>query len=558
MELSKMTPVKEIARIALLFFVAAAPLAGRQSPDVTFEDIVDGLESPSRWLTYSGNYSGDRHSPLTQITPGNVNSLAAQWTFQAGNMPLSRGWEGVPLVVDGVLYVTGNDNYAWAIDAATGREIWSYRRNLPDDLTYGGANLVNRGFGILGDRLFLATLDAHVVALDRVTGEEVWDVPFADYSFGFAATLALLVVDDKVIIGNSGGDYPTRGFIDAYYAETGERAWRFYTIPGPGEPGSETWPNDEAMARGGGATWTTGSYDPETNLVYWGTGNPNPDYYGGGRLGDNLYTASIVALDADTGELEWHFQFTPHDLHDWDANQVPVLADVDMDGHARPVVMLANRNGFFYTLDRQTGELLVGVPFTGTEWARELDPDGRPIVLNDGLILPGESEPRGACVPDLRGGTNFNPPSYDPGRELFFVMARESCAFYQQRIDEVPDRQLFMSGTLRQQPEPAYSMLRALDPKTGELRWETPIGDLNQTGVTSTASGLVFAGNIEGDFAAFDSDTGERLWSYYTGYPIHGTAAMTYMLDGRQYVLIPSGSTLTAFALPNLTATVSQ
>ena len=300
-------------RLVWILLLVATPLAARQAstPDIRFEDIVDGLENPTRWLTYSGNYSGDRHSPLIQITPDNVSGLSAQWTFQAGNMPLSRGWEGVPLVVDGVLYVTGNDNYAWAIDARTGREIWNYRRRLPDDLTYGGGNLVNRGFGILGDLLFLATLDAHLVALDTETGDEVWDVAFDDYSLGFAATVAPLVVNDKVIVGTSGGDYPTRGFIDAFYAETGERAWRFYTIPGPGEPGSETWPNDEAMSRGGGATWTTGSFDPETNLVYWGTGNPNPDYYGGDRLGDNLYTASIVALDADTGDLDWHFQFTP-------------------------------------------------------------------------------------------------------------------------------------------------------------------------------------------------------------------------------------------------------
>jgi len=540
---------------ALILFISltsgAALIEARQAggPAIGFEDLATGLDHPDRWLTYSGNYSGDRHSPLTQITPDNVDRLAPRWTFQAGAMPLSRGWEGVPLVVDGVMYVTGNDNWAWAIDAGTGRTLWSYRRTLPDDLTYGGANRVNRGFGILGDRLFLATLDAHVVALDRNTGREIWDVPFADYVDGFAATLAPLVVDGKVIIGNSGGDYPTRGFIDAYDADTGRRLWRFYTIPGPGEPGSDTWPDEETMLRGGGATWMTGSYDPESNLIYWGTGNPNPDYYGGGRLGDNLYTASIVALDAETGSLEWYYQFTPHDLHDWDATQMPVLTDLEVDGEMHPVVMMANRNGFFYTLDRLNGELLVGEPFTGTQWARELDSDGRPLVLNDGLILPGEDEPRGACVPDLRGGTNFNPPAYDPDRQLFFVMARESCAFYQQRIDEVPDRQLFMSGTLRQQPEPSYSALRALNPATGEIVWETMIGDLNQTGVTSTASGVVFAGNIEGDFAAFDSETGERLWSYYTGYPIHGTAAMTYMLDGVQYVAIGSGSTLVAFAL---------
>jgi alcohol dehydrogenase (cytochrome c) len=522
------------------------------TPEVSFPDLVQGLGNPTRWPTYSGNYSGDRHSPLTQIDPSNVDRLVAQWTFQAGQMPLSRGWEATPIVVDGTIYITGNNNFAWAIDARTGREIWSYRRQLPDGLTYGGANLVNRGFGVLGERLFMATLDANLIALDRNTGAVLWESQFADYTNGHAATLAPLVVKDKVIVGNSGGDYPTRGFIDAYDAETGERVWRFYTIPGPGEPGSETWPNDGAMARGGGATWATGSYDPELDLVYWGTGNPNPDYYGGDRLGDNLYTASIVALDADTGELRWHFQFTPHDLHDWDSNHTPILSDLTIDGRERRVVMVANRNGFFYTLDRETGELLLGTPFTGTQWARELDSDGRPIVLNDGMLAPGDSGEGVACVPDLRGGTNFNPSSYDPERGLFFVFARESCAFYVPRPEEEPrEAQLFMAGALRQQPEPSYSALRAIDAATGERRWEYRFDSLGLAGVTSTASGLVFAGNQEGEFGAFDSETGNRLWHYYTGYHIHGAAATTYMLDGRQWVLIPSGAMLTAFSLPD-------
>jgi alcohol dehydrogenase (cytochrome c) len=530
--------------------VMSIPAWAQRGPAIATRDLLEGLANSGRWLTMHGDYSGQRHSPLAQITPANVSRLRPAWTFQAGALPLSRGWEGTPLVVDGTLYVTGNDNAAWAIDAATGREIWRYRRELPDNLTYASGNRTNRGFAILGNRLFMATLDAHVIALETDTGDLIWDVPFADYTQGFAATVAPLVVRDMVIIGNSGGDYPTRGFVDAYDAATGAHRWRFYTIPGPGEPGSETWPNAEAMARGGGATWTTGTYDPEFDLVYWGTGNPNPDYYGGDRLGDNLYTASLVALDAGTGELAWHFQFTPHDLHDWDANQIPVLAELEFDGAMRRVVMMANRNGFFYTFDRETGELLVGQPFTGTQWAREIDANGRPIVLADGFIAADDSGEGATCVPDLRGGTNFYPPSFDPARELFFVMARESCAFYTAREDPVPDEpELFMSGTMRELPEPRTSFLRALDPRTGDLVWEYPIGDLNQAGVMSTASGLVFAGNIEGDLAAFDSETGERLWSYYTGAPIHGTAPLTYMWEGRQYVLIPSGSILLAFTL---------
>jgi alcohol dehydrogenase (cytochrome c) len=542
---------RSIACVSVAAVLISAPTLARQSATpITLADLELGLENPSRWLTMHGDYTGQRHSPIERITPENVDRLRPAWTFQSPGMTLSRGWEASPLFVDGTLYVTGNNNIAWAIDAATGRAIWTYRRELPNDLTYASGNRTNRGLAILGDRLFMTTLDAHVVALDRRTGQLIWDVPFADYTVGFAAIAAPLVVKDLVIVGNSGGDYPTRGFIDAFDAETGERRWRFYTIPAPGEPGSETWSDEEVMARGGGATWATGTYDPELNLVYWGTGNPNPDYYGGDRRGDNLYTASLVALDADTGELAWYFQFTPHDLHDWDATQIPVLAELEFEGQMRPVVMMANRNGFFYTLDRRSGELLVGRPFTGTQWARELDAAGRPIVLNDGYLEQGQPTEGETCVPDLRGGTNFYPPSYDPERELFFVMARESCAFYIARDDPAPSEPaVFMSGVMRQQPEPSYSALRALDPRTGEVRWEYRIGDLNQAGVLSTASGLVFAGNIEGDFAAFDSESGERLWSYYMGSPIHGTAAMTYELDGEQYVLIPSGVVLHAFAL---------
>jgi alcohol dehydrogenase (cytochrome c) len=310
---------------------------------ITYEDLRAGLSDPTRWLTYSGDYSGRRHSPLTQITPDNVHRLAPIWTFQTGTDTRGRGFETTPLVLDGVLYVTGSNNYAWALDARTGRPFWQYRRELPADLTYGSSAPVNRGFGILGDRLFMVTLDAHLLALDRRTGGVLWDTELADYRVGYAATLAPLVLDGKVIVGNSGGEYTTRGFIDAYDPETGQRIWRFRTVPAPGERGSETWPDDpDVLAGGGGATWMTGTYDPELDLVYWGTGNPNPDYFGAARPGDNLYTASLVALDADSGELVWHYQFTPHDLHDWDSNHVPVLVDMEWQGQPRKLVMVAN------------------------------------------------------------------------------------------------------------------------------------------------------------------------------------------------------------------------
>ena len=517
-------------------------LAQSAESGVTYEDLLNGLSEPSSWLTYSGDYTGQRHSPLTMITPENVQDLVPIWTFQTGTMTRGRGFETTPLVLDGVLYVTGSNNLAWALDARTGRPFWQYRRNLPDDLTYGSSAPVNRGFGILGDRLFMVTLDAHLLALDRKTGSVLWDIELADYRIGYAATLAPLVIDDKVIVGISGGEYPTRGFIDAYDPTTGDRIWRFYTVPSPGEFGSETWPDDpEVMARGGGGTWMTGSFDPELNLIYWGTGNPNPDYYGEKREGDNLFTNSIVAIEANTGILRWHYQFTPHDLHDWDSNHVPVLADLVLDGELRKVVMVANRNGFFYMLDRVTGELLVGKPFTDTTWAREIGSDGRPIVLNDGSK---------GCLPDPWGGTNFMPPSFNPDLGILFVTAREVCAtFVPQEPEIIPGRTSF-GGVVWIDRDQGYGALRAIDVRTGERQWEFRYPSATMAGVMTTASGLVFAGDHEGNFMAFDASTGRNLWHYQTGSRIWGAAAMTHVLDGRQHVLIPSGTTLVAFALP--------
>ncbi len=522
----------------------ARPSDGGVAPArVASSDILAGLTEPSRWLTFSGDYSGRRHSPLTQLTPANVHRLAAQWTFQSGTITRGRGFESTPLALDGVLYVTGSNNFAWALDARTGRPFWQYRRELPADLTYGAQAPVNRGFAILGDRLFMVTLDAHLLAFDRKSGTILWDTILADYKIGYSATAAPLVVNDKLIVGISGGEYPTRGFLDAYDPQTGARIWRFYTVPAPGEPGSETWPaSSEVLARGGGGTWMTGSYDPELNLLYWGTGNPNPDYWGASRLGDNLYTNSLIAVDADSGRLKWHYQFTPHDTHDWDSNHVPVIADLTIGGAARKVVMVANRNGFFYVLDRSTGELLLGKPFTDTTWAREIGRDGRPVVLNDGSK---------GCLPDQWGGTNFNPPSFDPSLRLFFVTARETCATYTTQEPKIVPGQAAFGGAVRVDRErPNYGALRAIDATTGERRWEFRYTSPTMAGVLSTASGVVFAGDNEGNFMAFDARSGKNLWRYPTGNGIWGAAPMTYLLDGRQFVLIPSGTTLVAFALP--------
>jgi alcohol dehydrogenase (cytochrome c) len=539
------------ATLLIVSTFAIAVWAQRGAPrPVTSKDLLDGLKNTGRWLTYSGDYTSRRHSPLKQIAPGNVERLTAKWTFTAEGMPPGRGFTATPLVVDGIIYMTGNTNIAWAIDARTGKELWRYKRQLPTPLSYGGGNTGNRGFAILGNSLFMGTLDAHLIALDRHSGDVLWDVVLDDYRLGHAALSAPVVVKDKVIMGNSGGDMASRGFLDAYDAKTGTRVWRFYTIPAPGEPGSETWSSPDVLSRGGGAMWVSGSYDPDLNLLYWGTGNPNPNYFGDNRLGDNLYTASIVALDADTGKLKWHYQFTPHDTHDWDANNIPILAELSIRGQRHKVVMVANRNGFFYTLDRTNGKLLVAKPFTATQWAREIGPDGRPIVLNTGMTPTGQPNVPTTCVPELRGGTNYNPPSYDPNLALFFVMARESCAIYIPQDLPVQPGRLTNGGTMRVQPDPSFSALRAIDPKTGDLRWEHKFPTLNLAGVMSTASGLVFAGDNERTFNAFDAKTAKRLWSTPMGAPVYGAAGTTYMLDGKQYVLIPAGLKLVAFALP--------
>jgi alcohol dehydrogenase (cytochrome c) len=513
-----------------------------ESPLISGADLLDGLKNPERWLMYSGDYTGQRHSPLKQINLENVRNLSARWTFQTDTTARGRGFESAPLVLDGVMYVTGPNGFAWALDARTGRPFWRYRRELPNNLTYGASAPVNRGFAVLRDRLFMTTLDAHLVSLDMKTGTVLWDIEMADYKLGYAGTVAPLVVGDKVIVGISGSDYPTRGFLDAYNPADGTRAWRLYTVPRPGEPGSETWPNSaETFERGGGGTWVTGSYDPESNTLFWGTGNPNPDYNGDDRSGDNLYTCSLIAVDATTGKLKWHYQFSPHDTHDWDSNHVPVLADRTIAGERRKVVMVANRNGFFYVIDRTTGQLLQGTPYTNSTWAREIGADGRPIVLNDGSK---------GCIPDNWGGTNFMPPSFDPDLGLFFVTARETCASYTPEKQVVTPGRFSMGGTVRRDLDKAYGALRAIDVTTGARKWEFKYATPSFSGVLSTASGVVFGGDNEGNFMAFNARTGANLWHYQTGSGLWGAAPITYMLDGRQYVVVGSGSAVTAFAVP--------
>ena len=527
-------------RILLVFAVAIINADFGQA-QVTFQRLVEAAKEPQNWLTYSGDYAGRRHSGLEQIDTANVERLAAQWVFQSE----AKGkFETTPLVFDGVMYVTGQENLAYALDARTGRMIWRYRHPLPDQLP-DCCGKVNRGFAVLGDKVFMATLNSHLVALDAKTGNVIWDVVAADYREGYSFTLAPLAVKDKIIVGTSGGEYGVRGFIDAYDAETGKRAWRFYTIPGPGEPGHETWEGD-SWKTGGAPAWLTGTYDPELNLTYWGIGNPGPGLFGEEREGDNLYSNCMVALDADTGKLKWHFQFTPHDVHDWDATEIPVLLDLEFEGRPRKLLVQANRNGFYYVLDRTNGEFLHATAFARQTWAKEIGPEGRPVGL------PGSAPtPEGNYVcPGLSGATNWMSPSYNPGTGLFYLAAREQCDLYFNSPQ--PYREgVFFFGSTFQPPanEKQWGALRALDPRTGELKWEFKYYSAPWAGTLSTAGGLVFAGDMEGYILAVDARTGKELWHFQTGAPIY-SSPMSYSLDGRQYVAIPSGSALIVFSVP--------
>src|SRR5215510_4712910 len=365
--------------------------------------------------------------------------------------------EATPIVVDGVMYLTRPPSDVIALDAETGRALWTFEYRVAAGV-YTCCGQVNRGLAILGSTLFITTLDVKLLALDARSGRVLWKKELGDPGLNYTATGAPLAIKDKVIAGIAGAEGGIRGFLDAYDAKTGERVWRFYTVPAPGEPGSETWEND-AWKHGGGSTWTTGSYDPELNLVFWGTGNAGPDYNGEAREGDNLYTASIVALDGDTGKIRWHYQFTPHDVWDWDSTQVPVLADVTIGGQPRKVVIFANRNGFFYVLERATGKLIYGKPFIQTSWAKELTPEGRPILLPGSL----PSEQGTKVCPDASGGTNWMSPSFDPSLGLMFVTSRDACGTFFNWKDEYRPGEGFRGGAVSRLDEFHHAGLRAID-----------------------------------------------------------------------------------------------
>jgi alcohol dehydrogenase (cytochrome c) len=521
-------------RSSVLLFLAST--LGAQVP---YDRILNANREPGNWLTYSGNYLGHRFSPLDEIKVRNVAGLKVKWAYQ---FPDGRT-EVSPIVVDGVMYVTG-PNSAAALDTRTGRTLWTWKRPIPPDYQSIGFGRVNRGPAILDDKLYVATLDCVVVALDIKSGQERWSTKVTDYRPGYSMTLAPLAIRGKVVVGVSGGEAGVRGFLDAYDSRTGRRAWRFWTIPAPGEPGHETWSGD-AWKTGSGATWVTGSYDPQLNLVYWGVGNPGPDWNGDSRPGDNLYTCSLIALDGDTGALRWHFQFTPHDTHDWDSTHVPVLFEAEIRGKTRKLVAIANRNAFYYVLDRESGEFLVGKPYARQTWAKGLDDRGRPI-MNPG----NEPTEKGAKVfPNLNGATVWASPSFHPQLGLFYVAVREKGATYFKGEANYRPGTFFAGGGEQELPlDNAWGAVRALEATTGRMVWEFRLHSPPWAGVLSTAGRVVFGGSDEGNFFALDANTGKPLWDFQTGGPIVANP-ISFAIDGRQHIAIAADRVLYVFGL---------
>ncbi len=525
------------ALVLVLVPVATVPLVAQ----VPYERILNAESEPGSWLTYSGSYGAQRYSTLDQIDRDNVGGLQPAWVYQTRS---TQKFEVSPLVVDGVMYITEPPSDATALDLRTGRPIWRYRRSLPEGIVTC-CGQVNRGVALLDDQVFLGTVDAHLVALDARTGRVNWDIEVADFSGGYAITVAPLALKDKIIVGIAGGEYGIRGFLDAYDPITGERLWRFWTVPGPGEPGHETWAGD-SWERGGAPTWVTGTYDPELDLLYWGTGNPGPDFIGEVREGDNLFSESLLALSPDTGELQWYFQFLPHDIHDYDSTQIPVLVDAEFEGEPRKLVLFPNRNAFYYVIDRVTGEFLVGKPFARQNWAFGLDENGRPIE-NPATIPSYE----GALVyPDDDGAANWYSPSYSPQTNLIYQNVREKGATYYLSDANYEPGKIYMGASRRSVTgEDPRGFLRALDAMTGDLVWEIEVHTPPWGGLMSTAGGLVFSGTIEGDFFAADAASGDILWRFQTGGRVYANP-ITYMSEGRQFIAIAAGSGLFTFALP--------
>ncbi len=517
-----------LAYLSTLNGSATGPNA--EAKDISPEAIRQIMDpNPADWTTYYGNASGNRRSILKQISTENVGKLQLQWSYTLPHDQL----ETTPLVSDGVMYVTG-PNQVCALDSQTGHQIWCYSRprSPADSIPGDAAKGANRGVALLGDRVFFATDNGHLISLNRLTGGLMWDVNMPLGSGPYGATAAPLIVGDLIISGIAGGEGPIRGFIVAYYAATGREVWRFWTVPDSNDPAKETWRGPVRETGGGGATWITGSYDAEAGTLFWATGNPYPDFDGSPRGGDNLYTNCVLALEATTGKLRWYFQFTPHDLHDWDATQPLVLVNARFRGSERKLLLQANRNGFFYVLDRTSGKLLLAEPYVKRlTWAKGVDANGRPQLIEG-------NEPTAAgtkTCPGARGATNWHSTAFDPATGLFYVLALEDCNIFRST-----------SGLLTPVHDPANPparFLRAIDIQTGKITWEIPqVGppESSFSGVLSTAGGLIFYAETGGGFAAVAAKTGTTLWHFETSQQFRA-APMTYMVNGRQYVAVAAG-----------------
>jgi alcohol dehydrogenase (cytochrome c) len=538
------------ALAAILFIVRAVPARSQQLAlpvpstkiEVQSEDLL--VHPPgANWPSYNGDYTGRRFSGLSEINAANVHDLRAEWVFHTPN---TSRLEVTPVVVNGMMFVTAA-NDAIAIDARTGRVVWRHSWPISEGLIDDASGHLNRGVAVWRDRVYMETDNAHLLCLDARSGNLIWDVPYADWNKNYGATSAPLVVKDKVLVGTSGGDDGVRGFVAAFDALTGKLAWRFWTIPGPGEFGSESWPG-KLYLHGGGTTWMPGTYDPELNLIFWGTSNPAPDFEGEVRPGDDLYTDCVLAIDPDSGKLKWHFQFTPHDLFDYDAVETPILIDATYRGAARKLLIQANRNGFVYVLDRTNGKFLSATPFVEKlNWAKSIDAKGRPVLTG---IQPTAAGTR--ICPGYGGATNWFSPSYNESTHFVYFMALEQCENYFFKSEAFSEgRGYYSTGAKRIPGEKSKKIMVAFNLDTDLIAWKYPqAGDgESSAGTMTTAGGLVFFGDDSSSFEAIDAQTARSLWHFNIGQRM-SASPMSYAVNGKQYVAIAAGSDIFSFVLP--------